>query len=119
MTVAVELGEITRFIMIQSDCSLCSAPRTAHNLYGLQANWHYVALEKTKPRQSDTETETGLVANRSCGKKFKLEPRANRPSACKVNLKRLRRCGDTPHKKLVNDTNVPHEAVDICMYDPE
>lgn len=27
--VAVELGEITRFIMIQSDCSLCSAPRTA------------------------------------------------------------------------------------------
>lgn len=124
--VAVELGEITRFIMIQSDCSLCSAPPhriappcAAHNLYGLQANWHYVALEKTKPRQSDTETETGLVANRSCGKKFKLKPRANRPSACKVNLKRLRRCGDTPHKKLVNDTNVPHEAVDICMYDPE
>lgn len=94
-------------------------PCAAHNLYGLQANWHYVALEKTKPRQSDTETETGLVANRSCGKKFKLKPRANRPSACKVNLKRLRRCGDTPHKKLVNDTNVPHEAVDICMYDPE
>lgn len=64
--VAVELGEITRFIMIQSDCSLCSATapcRPALNLYGLQANWHYVALEKTKPRQSDTETETGLVAN--------------------------------------------------------
>lgn len=32
-----------------------------------------------------------------------------------MNLKRLR-CGDTPHKKLVNDTNVPHEAVDIYIY---
>jgi len=34
----------------------------------------------------------------------------NRPSACKVNLKRLRYFGDMPHKKPVNDTSLPHKA---------
>lgn len=56
--VAVELGEITRFIMIQSDCSLCSVPAPPRaTLCRPQLVWFTSELALCGIRENQTETE--------------------------------------------------------------